>query len=73
MHCEVPLYVKLTCILTVSENEIIQGTQKAFIGVKNARDCHDEMNGEHFEEYVRFVVNHNSNLYQFYITAMGHQ
>ena len=51
----------------MSENEIIQGTQKAFIGVKNARDYHDEMNGEHF------VVNHNLKLYQFYITAMGHQ
>ena len=57
----------------MSENEIIQGTQKAFIGVKNARDYHDEMNGEHFEEYVRFVVNHNLKLNQFYITAMGHQ
>ena len=57
----------------MSENEIIQGRQKAFIGVKNARDYHDEMNGEHFEEYVRFVVNHNLKLYQFYITAMGHQ
>ena len=39
----------------VSEEGIVAGTEKVFVGVKNARDYHDEMNGEHFEDYLRLV------------------
>ena len=38
---------------------MVRGSEKAFIGVKNSRDCHEEMNGEHYEEYIRYVKNFN--------------
>ena len=38
---------------------MVRGSEKAFIGVKNSRDYHEEMNGEHYEEYIRCVKNFN--------------
>ena len=40
----------------MSEEGIVKSTVKVFVGRKNARDYHEEMNGEHFEEYLREQV-----------------
>ena len=39
--------------LSVSENGLLEGAEKIFFGKKVTKDYHDEMNGPHFEEYIR--------------------
>lgn len=40
-------------IISVSEDGLLEGAEDVFIGVKKAEDYHSEMNGLHFEDYVR--------------------
>ena len=37
----------------VSEDGLLVGADDVFIGVKKAKDYHSEMNGEHFENYLK--------------------
>ena len=38
------------------EDGIVKNTVKVFVGQKKAKDYHSEMNGQHFEEYIREQV-----------------
>ena len=43
---------RLIIVGFMSEDGIVKSTVNVFVGRKNARDYHEEMNGEHFEEYL---------------------
>ena len=40
----------------VSDSGLVEGAELIFLGKKKSTDYHEEMNGEHFEEHVRFLL-----------------
>ena len=46
----------ITSICSVSEKGLVKGAEKIFIGEKNSKDYHEEMNGPHFEDHIRCVI-----------------
>lgn len=39
-------------LLSVSEMGLVKGAELVFVGEKNSKDYHEEMNGEHFEKHI---------------------
>ena len=39
----------------MSQDGLVAGAELVFEGRKKAQDYHEEMNGEHFEEHLKYV------------------